>query len=152
MQITIQSVDPKKIDLIHCAVLFYAKILFHGNTLNVLNISIKEMTNSEKKKWDGYAEWDSESGYVRPRDFIISINSRRSKRNVLETIAHEMIHVFQFVNGDLKHRFIPKMKIYWKEEEININDFEYENLPYEIEATLFENILATEFEEYYDNF
>ena len=71
----------------------------------------------------------------RPREFELDINSTIKLRNMLETIAHEMVHVKQYARGELyvgdrgnrfcKNRWQGK----WMSDKIN-----YWDLPWEIEA------------------
>jgi len=67
-----------------------------------------------------------------PREFEIEVNKAMRLRRLLETIAHEMVHVKQFAKGELyestrlgKHR--------WQGQWID-NDPEYWDRPWEIEA------------------
>jgi hypothetical protein len=74
-------------------------------------------------------DWET---YDRPRRFEIEINSAVRLRRMLETVAHEMVHVKQFAKGELyqgirvnKHRWQGK----WLEDNVD-----YWDLPWEIEA------------------
>ena len=82
---------------------------------------------------------DSNYGYCMPtddvsfpREFEIEINKTLKLRRLLETVAHEMVHVKQFARGELyestrlsKHR--------WQGKWVN-KDPEYWDRPWEIEA------------------
>lgn len=68
----------------------------------------------------------------RPRSFELEIHSKMSLRKVLETVAHEMVHVKQYARGELyegsriaKHRWQGK----WLAK-----DPDYWEQPWEIEA------------------
>jgi hypothetical protein len=68
----------------------------------------------------------------RPREFELEIHNKMSMRKVLETVAHEMVHVKQYARGELyessrtaKHRWQGK---YLKAEP------DYWDQPWEIEA------------------
>ena len=63
------------------------------------------------------------------RTFELEIDKTQSLRGLLETIAHEMVHVKQYARGELsadKHVWMGKT---YDPEEIN-----YWDLPWEIEA------------------
>ena len=63
------------------------------------------------------------------RTFQLEIDKTQSLRGLLETIAHEMVHVKQYARGELsadKHVWMGKT---YDPEEIN-----YWDLPWEIEA------------------
>lgn len=146
-----KGVDQKKIDLIHSAIDFYSKLLIHGNTRNVMTIKVAELSRRDKKaNVVGQTEWEEEN--IRPRNFVIYLHSRRSKKYVANTLAHEMLHVKQYVKDELKDRFRPEYKIYWKNEEINMDEVPYEKHPWEIEAFAYEGLLLEEFQKYHDYF
>lgn len=150
-----KGIDRKKVDLIYSCVDFFGKLLIHGNSRRIINITVNELARKDKQDgFLGFAEWDID--YIRPRDFIISVHSRRSKALVIETIAHEMVHVKQFVKGDMKHRDWPCNKtslvVLWKNEHIDLDKVPYHELPWEIEAAKLEKVLADEYRKYYADF
>jgi hypothetical protein len=68
----------------------------------------------------------------KPRVFELEIHSKMKLRKILETIAHEMVHVKQYARGELyqgariaKHR--------WQGKWIS-NNVDYWDQPWEIEA------------------
>lgn len=68
----------------------------------------------------------------RPREFVIRADSRINKRDMLITVAHEMVHMKQFARGELYHSSVKhanKWKGKWYKQ-----DSEYWDLPWEIEA------------------
>jgi hypothetical protein len=80
----------------------------------------------------GYALATDDADADRPREFNVEINTDTRLRRILETIAHEMVHVKQFARGELyqssktaKHRW---QGIWMRSEK------EYWDLPWEIEA------------------
>ena len=74
-------------------------------------------------------EWET---YDRPRRFELEINSSVRLRRLLETVAHEMVHVKQFAKGEL-YQGIRVNKHRWQGEWVD-NDSDYWDLPWEIEA------------------
>lgn len=68
----------------------------------------------------------------RPREFQININNRISKRKQLITLAHEMVHVKQYVKGELKY-LSRKDEDRWLGSIVR-RDLHYYDRPWEIEA------------------
>lgn len=67
--------------------------------------------------------------WYKPREFEIDIKRKRSVKNMLITLAHEMVHVKQFAKCELKDDHTK-----WMGKKINSNRIAYENLPWEREA------------------
>jgi|TARA_B100001964_G_scaffold96418_1_gene108030 predicted metallopeptidase len=71
---------------------------------------------------------------------MIEIHNRLDESEYLRTLFHELVHVKQFVRGELKDK---RSKKYWKDEDIS--DIEYNNDPSEIEALQMEDLLYESF-------
>tara|TARA_B100000073_G_scaffold327316_1_gene312896 strand:+ start:2086 stop:2544 length:459 start_codon:yes stop_codon:yes gene_type:complete len=91
-----------------------------------INLHLKDL----KELALGYAWPEDISSY--PKEFNIEIDSKQKLRDLLVTLAHEMVHVKQFSKGELyestkvsKHRWQGK----WLKK-----DLEYWDRPWEIEA------------------
>ena len=86
------------------------------------------------KKTDSYGETAYyEDSDIPPTDFIIEIDSNLRLRSMLETLAHELVHVKQWATGEMretKDNFITK----FKKDTINSNKVSYWDQPWEIEA------------------
>lgn len=99
-----------------------------------LDITVK-LKNLSKTDCYGYctADPDSEADRAdRPRSFELEIHKNMRLRKILETVAHEMVHVKQYAKGELyegsrvnKHR--------WHGEWLD-KDPDYWDQPWEIEA------------------
>ena len=84
-------------------------------------------------KEDGIlGEVDFDDNNHRPKEFTMTVDSTVSKRRIMETIAHEMVHVKQYAKGELvdlsrcgstrwQNNLIDSATNYW-------------DLPWEIEA------------------
>jgi|TARA_Y100000389_G_scaffold10122_1_gene9453 hypothetical protein len=94
-----------------------------------LNIRLRDFGKDESY---GYCIPTDYADAARPREFDIDINKKIKLRRLLETVAHEFVHVKQFARGELyesgrtnKHRWkgkwLPKEPTYWDQ-------------PWEIEA------------------
>lgn len=75
-----------------------------------------------------------------PREFLIELQSGMEPDRYLTTLFHELWHVYQFVTGDLK---LKSCKKYYK--GICMEDVDYKDHPWEIEAYQKEKELYTEF-------
>jgi hypothetical protein len=86
------------------------------------------------KKTDSYGETTYyEDSNIPPKDFLIEIDSKLKMRSMLETIAHELVHVKQWATGEMretKDNFITK----FKKDIVNSNKVSYWDQPWEIEA------------------
>ncbi len=92
-------------------------------------------------KREGVQGWcNIEGDTYRPRSFMIEIHNRLDESEYLRTLFHELVHVKQFVRGELKDK---RSKKYWKDEDIS--DIEYDNDPSEIEALQMEDLLYESF-------
>jgi hypothetical protein len=76
----------------------------------------------------------------RPRTFLIEIHNRLNSEDYIKTLLHELVHVQQYVLGDLK---VKSSKRYYK--GICMEDVEYENQGHEIEANGMEEFLYKEY-------
>ena len=101
----------------------------------------------------------------RPRDFCLEIdsriwriNSKRWKRrgardDFITTVAHEMVHVYQWVSGKLRDKLsnIPSIegyRQYWKGKDYT--NIAYRKLPYEKEAYRMQEQLLRKFKKWED--
>lgn len=96
----------------------------------------------------GYCNWLNENH--RPKDFLITISSKYSKKQIIKTIIHEMVHVKQFSSGKLKD-YIRTSKTRWKNKTYSEKFVEQNSrnttpiLPWEIEASRLEDIIYEEY-------
>jgi hypothetical protein len=68
-----------------------------------------------------------------PRYFVIDLDSSKSLRTLLLTLAHEMVHVKQFARNE--QEYTPKLnKIRWHGKMVDLSKTDYWDLPWEIEA------------------
>lgn len=75
------------------------------------------------------------------RDFTLNINPNYSLEEMEKTVFHEMVHVKQYVRGELKEVFAPLHRHYWKGEEVRSSEWNYMDLPWEKEAYDMEEVL-----------
>jgi hypothetical protein len=116
---------------------FYANELISKKMLD--NIFVKIKFN---KKLDvyGYASVEECNDSGKPREFLIEVNPLIGARDILKTIAHEMVHIKQYAYCETNEAMT-----HWKGTRINSDDIDYWDHPWEIEAHGREDGLFTKF-------
>lgn len=100
-----------------------------------LDITVRLKTIKAKENAYGYCTSDPEGNADRadrPREFELEIHNKMPLRRVLETVAHEMVHVKQYARGEL-YEGSRVSKNRWQGRWIN-KDPDYWDQPWEIEA------------------
>lgn len=99
------------------ATVFYANQLFSKKLKENLQVKIKFDKNL--KTW-GEAEVEGHNDSNKPREFNITINPGIGARCILETLAHEMVHIKQYalmeINESLtrwRGTVVPEETDYW---------------------------------------
>ena len=75
-----------------------------------------------------------EDSRTRPREFTIRLDSAVCISNMLETLAHEMVHVHQFSTGKMRDSRTDFDMIQWEGEILDTAKLNYYDYPWEIEA------------------
>ena len=83
------------------------------NKINVLGYCSVEKLNSRKHA----------------REFLIEIHSRISASNILRVLAHECVHIKQYINGETNDQLN-----LWQGQPVNYDETDYWDQPWEIEA------------------
>ena len=109
------------------AISYFAKKLFTPQMRR--NIGIRIIFRRTMKDAYGFAEIDSYNVRGNPRDFIIEVNATLDNEEKLHTIAHEMVHVKQYVYGELNEDMTE-----WRGKEVDSDVITYAEQPWEIEA------------------
>lgn len=125
MKISVCNCDPHQRKDIKSAIKTFINHLISDELLiDSLNVRIKFVNALNA---DGFCEainFDDDFGAV---DYLIEIDADLSENNRFLTLAHEIIHVKQYLTGELSvdHR-------YWRGKKIK--DVDYYSQPWEIEA------------------
>ena len=86
----------------------------------------------------GYLQTYAQTKTVPIRFAKMYIRTDMSFLNILETIAHELVHLKQYATGQLSKRIWKsdnRVHYRWEKKDIGVqSDIEYKNRPYEIEA------------------
>ena len=129
------SGKPSKINVKLCkeALKFYGKMLLSDNMYHKITINLKfeEFDIKERKLGIAFCEWVNENH--RLKEFLINVHSKLNKKQILLAIAHEMVHVKQYANGELKD-FIREDKTKYRDVHYYNDDLDYWDYPWEIEA------------------
>lgn len=109
------------------AVKFYIDLLLTPRQQKNLKLTI----TMENLPYKAYMEWLDKP--VKPKEFRIVLNKKNRRRESLLSLAHEMVHLKQYVVGELSDATL-RSNAKWKKEELNEEEIHYYDLPYEIEA------------------
>lgn len=146
MQVSVYKCPSKlSVNMVTESVRFYASTLM--NRQLVKNLSV--MVGFKNGNVDGQCDIDDD--IVRPREFYLSINPRRSVKYILQTLAHEMVHVKQYATGETKQYIRTPHLTKFRGVMVNTEDLDYWDLPWEIEAYGRELGLYVRFMEHWNN-
>lgn len=124
--------------LLYRAVEFFGEKLLPNKNLH-RNINVKVVFDKKIKDY-GYAEIVGYNSKNKPREFEITIHPGIGAKYILETVAHEMVHIKQFVNGETNESLSK-----WLHYKVDSDNMDYWDLPWEIEAYGREAGLLTKF-------
>jgi len=119
------------------AALFYANELMTKKILE--NVYLK-ISFSKKIEAQGYAQILEYNNSRKAREFEIEIHSGIGAKDILKTLAHEMVHIKQYVYGETNETLTR-----WKGLKVDSDDMDYWVQPWEIEAHGMEPGLFTKF-------
>lgn len=122
---------------------FSSQLLLGKKLTNNVIIIIKNC-QLKKNEW-GYCGPTDYNNFSH-REFEILLNNRASKKNQIITLLHEMIHVKQYARNELKCYDMQRYK--WLGKKLEVEPQEYETLPWEIEASMSEEVLYRLYLEY----
>ena len=129
---------------------FYAEVLLGKRMAKNIYLDIK-LTKDLKKKEGAYGYCHIvDDSLAKPREFMIELDAsmRYKFDQILTWLAHEMVHLKQFVRGELCD--YETGRVQWKSR--SFGRVHYDDQPWEKEAYRLEEELYEMFEEeYYDN-
>ncbi|NBP01734.1 MAG: hypothetical protein EBU90_16680 [Proteobacteria bacterium] len=106
---------------------FFAKELIPDS--NVLKYCKTTIVFTDKITEYGYASIKKHNRKKQAREFKIEIHPGIGARLILETLAHEMVHVKQYIMNETDDGLTR-----WKNKKIDSNKVDYWNHPWEIDA------------------
>lgn len=110
------------------------------NVLNKVHISIKvDHDLAQKESAWGLCWWTDQINS--PRRFTIVVSDKLSRKNFIKTLLHELVHVKQYLLGELKDNYNGNVK--WKKKyyEDTATYYAYINMPWEKQAYQVSEIL-----------
>jgi len=121
--------------LIESAAHYYAEKLVSKRLLKTIKITVNLSRDLLKKSGaEGTCIWDDwEDLRKTPRDFTIELDCGINIRDILINLAHEMVHMKQWVKGDMYEYSDPHMVRFMK-KKYDMSDISYWDYPWEIEA------------------
>ena len=108
------------------AIEFYCSVLLSKKVLKYITINLKF---DNKLKNFGTAMITGYNKQGKAREFLIEVHADIGARYIISTLAHEMIHVKQYVYGQT-NAYLDK----WNKEPIDSDSLDYWEHPWEIEA------------------
>ena len=130
------------------AVEFYGEVLLGKRMAKYVHVSVK-LTKNLKKKEQAYGFCHIiDDSLSRPREFMIELDTsmKHSFDQILTWLAHEMVHLKQFVRKELWD--YESGRVQWKSRAYS-KKVHYEDQPWEKEAYRLEVELYEMFEEWY---
>jgi len=115
---------------------YFAEQLISPKMLQQIHLKIKFDSKLEEY---GYASVKQHASLKKRRHYLIEINPHIGARDILDTLAHEMVHIKQYVYGETNESLTR-----WKGQMIS-EDVDYFNHPWEIEAYGMSRGLFTKF-------
>ena len=132
MLLHVKGSNKKVRKVVEQAAWYYAEKLMGKRLLGSLEITINLKKNLLTKEGnEGSAIWEDD-GY-RSIQFIIELDTTLKNRNLLITLAHEMVHVKQWAKNEMYEYMEPHM-VRFKGEKIHLEETDYWDYPWEIEA------------------
>lgn len=132
---------PKK-QAAHEALLFFKNLLFETRPRLKRSVYVDIETKSNLDAY-GYCSWEDDN--LKPREFTITLRKSLSKYDMIDTIAHEMVHVWQYSTGRLKEYCNGTVTF---DGKVYGRDYPYSRCPWEKEAYKLENKLVRKYIEF----
>ena len=119
--------------MVELATWYYAEKLMGKRLMGSLELTINLKKNLLSKEGnEGSAVWEDDG--FRPKEFIIELDSTVKIRNLLITLAHEMVHVKQWAKDEMYEYMNVAGLVRFKGEKVHIVITDYWDYPWEIEA------------------
>jgi len=121
--------------LIESAAYYYAEKLIGKRLLKTIKININLKRGMVKKDGaEGTCIWDDwEDLRKTPREFTIELDCGVTIRNILINLAHEMVHMKQWVKGDM-YEYSNSHMVRFMKKKYDMSEIAYWDYPWEIEA------------------
>jgi hypothetical protein len=119
------------------AAIFYAQQLMTPKMLDNIFVRIKFDPKLDALGYAGVIDYNESN---KPREFEIEINPLIGSHDILETLAHEMVHIKQMATGKLQHKTIRGKEVaFWNGKKVKAD---YLDRPWEQQAWSQEVLLS----------
>jgi len=109
------------------AIDFYAKKLLPSKILRE-NVDLEVHFKRELEAF-AYSSVEGYNSSSRPREFLIEIHSGIGAKNIFKSLAHEMVHIKQYIRGETNASLSK-----WHGVEVDQEKIDYYEQPWEVEA------------------
>ncbi len=131
MQVTLRGGTTEQKRYAKSIALFAGEKLMSKRLFNKLELRIQLIPNLIKKEGIfGDCIWEDEEDW--PKEFTMRVDTSPKLRTMLETVAHEMVHVKQYARNELRE--LTSQKRHRFRGEYYDHDMDYYDEPWEIEA------------------
>lgn len=113
---------------------FFVATLFSRQMYKHLSVKVAFKNNLDTIHGLIYIDDYNTTG--KPRSFVIEVNRKDPENEIIQTLAHEVVHMRQYVYGHLNENMS-----YWKGKKVNSDKINYFDQPWEIEAIAVGNLL-----------
>ena len=108
------------------AIEFFASNLFTPQMKRHIEIRVRQR---DLGVWHGFASIEEYNMLNQPRSFVIELHKKDTEVEKLKTLAHELVHVRQYVRNELNDEMNT-----WKGRKIDSDSIPYDDQPWEVEA------------------
>jgi len=139
-QVLLRSSDRRL--LIESCIKFYAKELNienHNFNLIVEPINLREIRSADGAVSELIKKKKKYSARKEKKLILMQLESKLKIEQLIEVIAHEMVHVKQTVRGQLASRGV---SLFWKGKKVLCSKINYYDRPWEIEAWSKQKLLS----------
>ena len=119
--------------MVELATWYYAEKLMGKRLMGSLELTINLKKNLLSKEGnEGSAIWEDDG--FRPKEFTIELDTTVKIRNLLITLAHEMVHIKQWAKDEMYEYMNMAGLVRFKGEKVHMEIIDYWDYPWEIEA------------------
>ena len=135
MRLSIRGCDTETKTKTKQATRWYLDHLLSKRLQSNLSISILYSdTLFKKQQIEGECIWNDDFDTRRPKKFTINIDNQVRLRSKLITLAHELVHLKQWMKGEMYEYVRDANRYKWKDTVIDTKGVDYYDLPWEVEA------------------
>lgn len=116
---------------------FFAANLFTPQMNRHVEVRVRQR---DLGTWHGFASIEDYNSLGQPRSFVIEIHKKDDDTEKLKTLAHELVHVRQYVRNELNDEMNT-----WKGVKVDSDSINYDDQPWEVEANDLGNRLYNSF-------